>query len=121
MTPTNFLIGRGEMLTYDILPPGGGGQKNEVYTLSEARSRLLPQMQTAAAAFNTLPEAACPRNLVVARLAMNPSFIAKSFFPTGLLRSNDLLSVGSRTVQIKPENTWSSSNGPTAASTARAG
>ena len=44
MTPTNFLIGRGEMLTYDILPPGGGGEKNEVYTLSEARSRLLPQM-----------------------------------------------------------------------------
>ena len=116
MTPTNFLIGRGEMLTYDILPPGGGGQKNEVYTLSEARSRLLPQMQTAAAAFNTLPEAACPRNLVVARLAMNPSFIAKSFFPTGLLRSNDLLSVGSRTVQIKPEK-WSKKEAPRLSST----
>jgi Subtilase family len=116
MTATNFLIGRGEMLTYDIPPPGGGGQKNEVYTLSEARNHLLPQMQAAATAFTTLPAAACPRNLVVARLAMNPSFIAKSFFPTGLLRSNDLLSVGSRTIQIKPEK-WSKKEAPRLSST----
>jgi Subtilase family len=116
MAQTNFLIGRGELLTYDILPPGGGGQKNEVYTLSEARNRLLPQMQAVATAFNTLPEAACPQNLVVARLAMNPSFIAKSFFPTALLRSNELLSVGSRTVQIKPEK-WSKKEAPRLSST----
>jgi Subtilase family len=116
MTQTNFLIGRGELLTYDILPPGGGGSKNEVYTLDEARSRLIPQMQATAEAFSSLPFEACPKEFVVARVAMNPSFIAKSFFPTGLLRSNDLLSVGSRTIQLIPDK-WSKKEVPRLCST----
>lgn len=116
MAQTNFLIGNGHLLTREIQPPGGGGAKKEVYTLTEARDRLIPQMQATAKAFNALPAAACPQNLVVARLAMNPSFIAKSFFPTGLLRSNDLQSVGSRTIQIKPEK-WSKNEAPRLSST----
>jgi hypothetical protein len=116
MAQTNFLIGRGEMLTYVIPPPGGGGSKAEVYTLNEARNRLLPQAQITSNAFNALPAIACPQNFVVARLAMYPSFIAKSFFPAGLLRSNDLTSVGSRTVIIKPEK-WSKKEPPRMSST----
>lgn len=116
MAQTNFLIGRGELLTYDIPPPGGGGSKSEVYTLNEARERLLPQMRAVTTAFSVLPSAACPQDFVVARLAMNPSFIAKSFFPTGLLRGNNLQSIGSRTIQIKPEK-WSKKEAPRLSST----
>lgn len=116
MSQTNFLIGRGELLTYDIKAPGGGGRKDEVYSLAEARARLLPQINAAAHAFGQLPSEACPLDMVVARVAMNPSFIAKTYFPSGLLRGNDLESVGSRTVELVPQK-WSKKGNPRLSST----
>ena len=103
MSQTNFLIGRGELLTHDIVGPRRMPGKAEVYTFAQARERLVPQFHSAAKALDELPIDACPGDFAVARLMMNPSFIARSYFPTGLLRSTGLESIGSRTVKVKPQ------------------
>jgi len=78
--------------------------KSEVYTLSEARQRLVPQVQSAIKAFDSLPASACPNNFAVAKLTLNPSYIARSYFPSALLKDTGLESIGSKTVKITPES-----------------
>lgn len=97
-----FIIGRGEVLTYEIPPPKSGGPKVHPYSLSEAKAELIPQIQGMAAQVKNLPTQACPNGLAVAKMTLHPAYIAKSFFPTGLLRGAGLISVGSRTVRVAP-------------------
>src|SRR5690606_26731959 len=85
--------------------------KVEVYTLDYAKERLAPQFIRAAKALDKLPPEACPDDFGVMRLAMNPSYIAKSFFPAAILRFAGLESVGSRTVKLTPE-AWSKKGEP---------
>lgn len=111
MTSTNFLIGRGELLTHDIKGPKRMPGKVEVYTLAQSISRLRPQFARTAESLNALPADACPDGFSVARLLVNPSYIARSFFPAALLRSTGLESVGSRTVKVTPEG-WTKKGKP---------
>ena len=111
MNQPNFLIGRGELLTHDIKGPRRMPGKAAVYTLGQARQRLIPQFATVATALDGLPADSCPGDFGVARLMMNPSFIARSYFPTGLLRSVGLESVGSRTVRVTPD-AWTKKGQP---------
>lgn len=103
MSQTNFLIGRGELLTHDIKGPKRKPGKAEVYSFQQAALRLTPQFSETSAALDSLPSHACPGDFGVARLTMNPSYIAKSFFPVAMLRTVGLESVGSRTVKVEPE------------------
>lgn len=111
MSQTNFLIGRGELLTHEIKGPKRKPGKAEVYTLPQAQERLIPQFATASEALDALPDEACPGDFGVARLMMNPSYIARSFFPVALLRSVGLESVGSRTVKVTPDG-WTKKGEP---------
>lgn len=111
MSQANFLIGRGELLTHEIKAPKRGGGKAEVYTFAEATRRLTPQFTEVASALDQLPSEACPGDFGVARLTMNPSFIARSFFPVAMLRTVGLESVGSRTVKITPDR-WTKKDPP---------
>lgn len=111
MSQTNFLIGRGELLTHEIKGPKRKPGKAEVYTFQQAIQRLRPQFNAAAAALDALPDAACPGDFGVARLTMNPSYIARSFFPVAMLRSVGLESVGSRTVRLTPDG-WTKKGDP---------
>lgn len=111
MSQTNFLIGRGELLTHEIKGPKRGMDKAEVYTLQQAKRRLMPQFAEVAANLDSLPEKACPGDLGVARLTLNPSYIARSFFPVAMLRSAGFESVGSRAVKLTPEG-WSKKGAP---------
>jgi hypothetical protein len=111
MNQPNFLIGRGELLTHDISGPKRNFVKKEVYTLEQARERLAPQFAQAAAALDALVADACPDDFAVARLMMNPSFIARSYFPTGFFRAVGFESIGSRSVKVRPE-AWNK-KGPT--------
>ena len=111
MSQTNFLIGRGEMLTHDIKGPKRKPGKAEVYSLQQAALRLTPQFTETSAALDSLPLHACPGDFGVARLTMNPSYIARSFFPVAMLRTVGLESVGSRTVRVKPE-AWTKKGAP---------
>ena len=111
MGETNFLIGRGELLTFDIKSPGGGGEKKEVYTLQEAKIRLRPQFVSTSKELDSLSDMACPEDIAVARFTINPSFIAKSYFPHALLRTMGLEAIGSRGRVITP-NKWSKTSRP---------
>lgn len=116
MNQPNFLIGRGELLTRDIGAPKRGGSKAEAYSLAQARKRLAPQFAAAAQSLDALPAAACPGNFGVARLMLNPSFIARSYFPTRFLRTVGLESLGSRTVMVTPD-AWTKKGEPRECST----
>lgn len=108
---TNFLIGRGELLTQDIKGPRRPRSKAEVYTLAQAVGRLSPQFSETTKVLDALPAAACPKDLAVARLMMNPSYIARSYFPKAILHATGLTSVGSRTTKVTP-NAWSKKGVP---------
>lgn len=111
MSQTNFLIGRGELLTHEIKGPKRKPGKAEVYTLQEATRRLTPQFSKVASGLDALPPEACPGDFGIARLTMNPSYIARSFFPVAMLRTVGLESVGSRTVKLTPEG-WTKQGAP---------
>lgn len=111
MNHPNFLIGRGELLTHDIKGPKRPPGKAQAYTVHQARQRLVPQFKRTTQVLDTLPVAACPDDFGVARLMMNPSFIARSYFPTRLLRATGLESIGSRTVNVTPE-AWTKKGPP---------
>lgn len=102
MPKTNFLIGRGELLTHDIPGPRRRVDKAEVYTLAESKKRLVPQIENAIEEFDSLPRTACPNDYAVAKITMNPSYIARSYFPSAMLKNTGLESIGSKTVKIKP-------------------
>ncbi|MDR6521635.1 hypothetical protein J2789_004322 [Variovorax paradoxus] len=99
---TRFLIGRGELLTYDIPPPPIKPDKAHPYTLMEAKAHLLPQVVQSALQMRSLPDAACPLDYAVAKLDLHPAYIAKSFFPSAFLRQAGLAAVGSRTIKVTP-------------------
>ena len=44
MAKQNFLLGKGERLTSDIVVKSGGGQKEAPYTFGEAQGRLTPMI-----------------------------------------------------------------------------
>ena len=111
MSQTNFLIGRGELLTHDIKGPKRMPGKAEVYTLAQAAQRLTPQFSATAIALDALPAHVCPGDFGVAQLTMNPSYIARSFFPVAMLRTVGLESVGSRTVKVTPGG-WTKKGAP---------
>lgn len=97
-----FIIGKGELLTYDIPAPPMVAKKAHPYSLDEAKSFVIPQINQAVARLNQLPAAACPHDFAVAKLQLHPAYISKSFFPKALLREAGLVSVGSRTSRINP-------------------
>lgn len=102
MTQTNFLIGRGELLTQPIKAPPRNFDKAEVYTLGEAVERLVPKFRRTADVLDNLPDTACPGDLAVARMVMNPSYIARSYYPRALLQEVGLTTLGSRSTEITP-------------------
>ena len=103
MTQTNFLIGRGEKLTFKVDGPPRNPTEVPIYSFEEAKAKLLPQFDSAVKAIDVLDASAYPGDFAVAKLILNPSYIARSYFPGRLLRASKLQSVGSRTVKITPE------------------
>lgn len=98
----NFLLGKGERLTEPVVVKSGGTPKVPPYTFSEARQRVLPMVQSASKTFDQLPGAACPRDQAVARLTLNPEYIAKTAYPGDLLKAAGLQTIGSRPRTVTP-------------------
>ena len=103
MAQQNFLLGKGEHLTSDITMRLGGGPKHAPYTFDEARNRLAPMVAEASADLDQLPPEACPDDDAVISLTLNPEYIAKSYFPSELLRDVGIDVVGSRPRRTTPE------------------
>ena len=103
MKKQNFLLGKGERLTKSVQINSGGGPKAHPYSFLEAKSRLEPMLINVVNQIENLPSNACPDDLAIATITLNPEYIAKSYFPKELLREAGLEAVGSRPKQIKPE------------------
>ena len=99
----NYLLGYGERLTAPVEITGGGGEKKPPYSFEEARTRLVPMLQSAAVSIETLPEKACPGGQAVAAVTLHPEYYAKSHYPAGFLREAGLRTVGSRAKTVTPE------------------
>lgn len=102
MAKKNFLLGKGELLAENISGVPRKPDKSAPYTFEEAKTRLMPMVNSVADNVDQLPSDACPDDLAVAVITMNPEYIAKSYFPTDLLRSVGLEPIGSRSKTIKP-------------------
>ena len=111
MPTPNFLIGYGERLVDPINAPPSGGPKYPPYSFSEAQARVLTMVRRTAQDLGALPDLACPNGQAVAVLTLHPQYLAKSYFPSVLLRSVGLESLGSRPTQVKPEK-WTRKGEP---------
>jgi hypothetical protein len=103
MNKRNFLLGKGERLAEDIKVGSPPVNKIPPYTFDEAKSRLQPMLNNIVAEIDKLPSDACPDDIAVARITLNPEFIAKTYYPSELLRSVGLETIGSRARNITPE------------------
>ena len=103
MKKRNFLLGKGERLTKAVQINSGGGPKAHPYTFAEAKERLEVMLKDVVDRLDKLPSGACPDDLAIATITLNPEYIAKSYFPKELLREAGLEAVGSRPKQIKPQ------------------
>jgi hypothetical protein len=99
----NFLLGKGERLAEDIRVGTGPVTKVSPYSFVEAKQRLKPMISEVATKIEELPSEACPDEYAVAKITMNPEYIAKTYYPSDLLKSVGLETVGSKARVIKPE------------------
>ncbi len=99
----NFLLGHGERLTEAVRIKRGHGSKKHPYLFSEAKERLLPRVNAAIRDIDGLSATACPEGCSVVALTMHPAYLAKTYYPTSLLRAVDLQAVGSRPRRVAPE------------------
>lgn len=107
----NFLLGRGELLSFPISKAPSFGEKTYPYTFEESYSRLVPQFNSISSIIDDLPTEACPDDYAVELITLNPSFIAKSYYPNTFLSSLGLQAIGSRNTFIKPKK-WSRKSPP---------
>ena len=81
-----FIIGKGEVLTYEIPPPKSGGPKKHPYTFAEAINALIPQVMKLSEDVDGVDEDACPGHIATAKMTLHPAYLAKSYFPASFLR-----------------------------------
>ena len=102
MNDKNMLLGYGETLTGSIKLNRGGGDKNKPYTYFENKAVISEQLSELITEINKIPLSAMPEGKAVAKFVLHPTFLAKSYFPVGLLERFSLGSIGSKAIKIKP-------------------
>ncbi len=100
MARRNFLLGKGENLTEDLIMDGKPSNKKHPYTFDEAKDRLLLMYSEFISRMEDLPEIACPNNEVVAALVLHPAYLAKSYYPEKLIKTMKATTVGSRPREV---------------------
>lgn len=103
MANKNLLIGFGETLTQDVTIPGGGGDKSHPYTVAQAKKRVAQKLTKTLSDIEKVPPEVCANDEVVTKITLHPAYFAKSYYPSYLLRSMNLNTLGSRGVTVKPE------------------
>lgn len=112
----NFLIGYGERLASDLANLASGGPKKHPYTFAEARKLLVPKVKATATELANLPREVCPRDQTIALVTLHPTYLAKTYYPSALLHTYGLETVGSRSREVSP-NKWTKKNPPASAVT----
>src|SRR5947209_13699435 len=103
MATPNYLLGFGERLARTISIKKGGGEPRYPWTFDEARTRLAPQWKRVSRSVAALPSLACPGEQSVFSITLHPSFLARSHYPTSLLRDLNLRAIGSRARTLTKE------------------
>ena len=103
MSKNNLLLGNGQALVGATNWPTPPAEKASVYSIDESRQRLHPQLQQFLEQGKAVPKGAAPRGEMVGRVVVHPEYIAKSYFPTSVLRDAGLRHVGTRGISIHPE------------------
>lgn len=98
----NVLISNGQELIGQLSWPLGGGAKWLPYSIEDARDALHPQIVAVRNIAASTPTRFAPRREVTAKVILHPAFLAKTYFPAGLLRDAGLTILGSRPVKIYP-------------------
>lgn len=103
MGKKNFLIGRAEKLGYQTPPPKINPSTSQLYTWEEILQRVQPQLEKVAELQEQMDSDICPGDFSVTKITLHPTYIAKSFYPNRLLRSMDVVSIGSRATLVTPD------------------
>lgn len=98
----NLLIGRGERLFQDGEWKGSSRKKPDAYTIDHQRSFLAPVLDGLAESAQHQERRLAPRGEVAAKITIHPEFLAKSYFPSSLLRNTGLRLIGSRAMHVTP-------------------
>lgn len=100
--PRNVLIANGRELIGPLSWPKGGGDKAHPYTIGEIRLALHPELTAIQALANQPLPGTAPRGEITAKVVLHPAYLAKSYFPAGLLREVGLSILGSRPTRVRP-------------------
>ncbi|HGF7182402.1 peptidase S8 and S53, subtilisin, kexin, sedolisin [Vibrio paracholerae 877-163] len=111
MPKKNYIIGRAEELTSITPPPKIKPPQGGLYTVEESIQRLTPQFEQVVKEVNQYDDSLCPKDYVVTKLTLHPSYIAKGHFPKRLLREVGVRSIGSRAAEVKPDR-WTKKGEP---------
>lgn len=98
----NLLIGRGERLIVDGEWKGGGGGKPEPYSLGQQQTALHPALTWLAERARAAKPQLAPRGEIAAKITLHPEFLAKTYFPSSLLRECGFRLLGSRETILEP-------------------
>lgn len=102
MATRNLLLSGGENLVSSAEIRRGSGLKNRPYSFADARQALLSPVRHIEEQLSSVPAEAKPRGEGVFELTLHPAFLARSYYPTDLLRSIGLRDVGSKEKVIVP-------------------
>jgi len=98
------VLGSGEKYAFDNVYRGRPvGDEPKPYPYSVSSSRVSKKVSDTLKVAQTLPKEATPDDEIVTAVTLHPSFLAKSYYPTSLLKDYSLTSLGSKEVFVKPE------------------
>lgn len=103
MKKNNYILYNGENLVHKAKPKKiPGGPRQEVYTYEESAERLYHQLEALLQYISQLPKEATPQEKVIFSLYVHPAYIAKSYFPSEILKYISASTVGSKAAKIEP-------------------
>lgn len=91
------LLLNGETMRFDVASaPTGGGPKYNPFTSEQAREWLLPQIRSARAGLQELPDALRAVDRIYVEAKLLPNYLAPTYYPQALLGYIGAVPVGSR-------------------------
>ncbi|WP_439828377.1 S8 family peptidase [Aeromonas enteropelogenes] len=102
MKNKNLLLGYGETLTRKVTIKSGSGNKNVPYTYEENKPYIMENIKSFLETVDEIPDSAKPNGEAVAKIYLHPAFLAKTYFPSGILNEFSLRSIGSKAITINP-------------------
>ncbi|CAM3304958.1 MULTISPECIES: S8 family peptidase [Yersinia] len=99
------VLGNGEKYAFDNVYRGRPiGDEPRPYPYSVSSRRVSKKVSETLKVAEKLPKEATPDDEIVTAVTLHPSFLAKSYYPTSLLKDYSLKSLGSKEVFVKPQS-----------------